>query len=377
MIREQLTNWLEIDLDALSNNVKQIRAHLAENCRLLAVIKNDAYGLGAPEVAQHLVDQVDYLAVSTLQEALTVRDAGVTLPILVFIPPLRGQVELFVKYNLTAALDSKQTLEVLRGNGLSVHLKVNTGMNRLGLAAAEVAETAEQAQADGLIITGIYSHFAAAADKSCAQKQLTLFKQVLTEVDDKNINRGLAHIANSAAIVNLPEAHLDMVRAGTLLYGQSPVTPPADFAPAETFCAFARIVAVHDLAAGEKIGYGGDYTVKAPLRAAVVAAGYGDGFCLEPQSRQGKGDIVRAAIKNSARALGNKPRYYFMAGNKRLPLLGRVAMQMSCCDISGTDLKVGDIVRLPLRRTCASALLPRLYLQGGKIVACRGFSEDK
>ncbi|MDD4798741.1 MAG: alanine racemase C-terminal domain-containing protein, partial [Clostridia bacterium] len=165
--------------------------------------------------------------------------------------------------------------------------------------------------------------------------------------------------------------------AGTLLYGQSPVTPPADFAPAETFCAFARIVAVHDLAAGEKIGYGGDYTVKAPLRAAVVAAGYGDGFCLEPQSRQGKGDIVRAAIKNSARALGNKPRYYFMAGNKRLPLLGRVAMQMSCCDISGTDLKVGDIVRLPLRRTCASALLPRLYFQGGKIVACRGFSEDK
>lgn len=377
MIREQLTNWLEIDLDALSCNVKQIRTHLAEGCRLLAVVKNDAYGLGAPEVARHLADQVDYLAVSTLQEALSLRSASIALPILVFIPPLRGQVDLFVKHNLTATLDSKQTLEVLRGSGLSVHLKVNTGMNRLGLAAAEVAETAGQAQADGLIITGIYSHFAAAADKSCAQKQLALFKQVLTELDGKNIKRGLAHIANSAAIVNLPEAHLDMVRAGTLLYGQSPVTLPVNFVLADTFLAFARIVAVHDLAAGEKIGYGGDYIVKAPLRAAVVAVGYGDGFCLEPQSRQSKEDIVRASIKNSVRALGNKPRYYFMVGNKRLPLLGRVAMQMSCCDISGTALQAGDIVRLPLRRTCASALLPRLYLRGGKIVACRGFSEEK
>ena len=375
MIREQLTNWLEIDLDAIWANVEQIKGRLAKNCRLLAVVKNDAYGLGAPEVARQLADKVDYFAVSTLQEALAVRGAGVGRPILVFIPPQAGQVGLFVKHNLTATLDSDPTLEALRGSGLPVHLKVNTGMNRLGLAAAEVAKTAERAQAAGLIITGIYSHFAAAAEQDFAQKQLDLFKEVVTELDVRQIDRGLAHIANSAAIVNLPEAHLDMVRAGTILYGQSPVKLPADFVLVDSFSAYARIIAVHNLDAGQKVGYGGDYTVKAPLRAAVVAFGYGDGFCLEPQSRQNKSDIIRASLKNSARALGDKPRYYFIAGNKRLPLLGRVAMQMSCCDISGTDLRVGDVLRLPLRRTCASALLPRLYLRGGEVVACRGIGE--
>jgi len=250
-------------------------------------------------------------------------------------------------------------------------------MNRLGLAVDEVAQIAEQAQAAGLLIKGIYSHLASAADQSSAQKQLVLFKQVLKELEARQISRGLAHIANSAAIVGLPEAHLDMVRAGTILYGQSALALPADFVLADSFGAYARIVAVHDLAAGEKIGYGGDYTVKAPLRAAVVAVGYGDGFCLEPQSRQNTGDVIHASLKKSVKALANKPRYYFMAGNKRLPLLGRVAMQMSCCDISGTDLRVGDVVRLPLRRTCASALLPRLYLREGKVVACRGLGEEK
>jgi len=379
-----LAHWLEIDLDKLTANLRALRQHL--NLRIIAVVKNDAYGFGAVECARALAGAgADMLAVTSLEEALQLREAGVAAPLLVFLPPQPANLALFAQYQLTATVDSLYTAELLRGwPQLAYHLKVNTGMNRFGLNVGEELAQALQilARPDMPRLTGVYSHLATAlADDAAGQKfarlQIERFAQASEQASAAAWPDGFPpdvcfHLANSAGCLRYPEARFSAVRVGSALYGQLGLAKKMGLPLAEPFAAKARIAAVRQLAKGEGVGYSQEFTAPKPTRLAVIPYGYGDGFGVLPNARELTiKDSVQEMSRNIGRlVLGRCRRGVYYQGSF-LPVLGRVAMQSMMVDIGELPLKPGDVVDVPLRRVASSARLPRVYLRDGKIAAVR------
>lgn len=367
---EQAIGWLEIDLSALARNALAVKKLLKPNCRLLGVVKANGYGLGALPVARALEDIADMLGVTTAEEGIQLRRGGIKLPILVFLPPDAGQAAAFAQYNLTATIDSPQRaalLEKALSSPVDCHLKINTGMNRLGTNAGDALLCAQALdKAKNLHLTGVYSHFYQAAPRfgAAAQRQLAVFKTALSALEESGLKPPLVHMANSAAILQEPQSHFNMVRCGTLLYGQSPAAKnPPGFQLEDPFRACCRITAVRDIPKGGRIGYGGEFTASRPCKIAILPLGYADGFGISPPPRPGFVNILRESLMEIARLIVKRPRHYAYIEGLRLPLAGRIAMQMSAVDISRAPfLQPGDAVGLSLRRICASPLLPRVYI---------------
>jgi alanine racemase len=372
--------WIEINLDAIEANAREIKNHLPAACRLLAVVKADAYGLGAKAIAHTLADQVDMLAVSTCEEGVELRQSGSKTPILVFIPPSDYTAELFGKYGLTASIDSPQSLQALAKAGCAnqpCHLKINSGMNRLGINIDEAAALAAKISKNPASrLRGVYSHLALAAENATASRQIAAFKKALTAIKEKNIDYGIAHMANSTAILRLPEACFDMVRAGTILYGQSPVALPCNWQLHNPWQACCRIIAVRELKKGDAVGYGGDFVAAKNMRIAVIPFGYADGFALETNTRNGNiGSVFKQSMKNAGRIMAQKPLHYAIYEHDgvkdQLPIVGRVGMQLSAVDISGQPLEKGDVLKISLRRTCTNSRISRIYYKDQKFVSQR------
>lgn len=372
--------WIEINLDAVEANAQEIKNHIPAACRLLAVVKADAYGLGAKAIAQTLADQVDMLAVSTCEEGVELRQAGSKLPILVFIPPSDYTAELFKRYELTASIDKHQSLQALAKAGCTnqpCHLKINSGMNRLGINTDEAAAlAAEINKSPATCLLGVYSHLALAAENTVAARQIANFNKVLAAIKEKNIDYGIAHIANSTAILRLPEACFDMVRAGTILYGQSPVALPSGWQLHNPWQACCRIMAVRELKKGDAVGYGGDFVTAKNMRIAIIPFGYADGFALETNTRNGSiGSVFKQSMKNAGRIMAQKPLHYAIyehnGAKDQLPIVGRVGMQLSAVDISGQSLEKGDILQISLRRTCTNSRISRIYYKDQQIISHR------
>ena len=221
--------WAEVDLGAIKNNVRHIRSTLRKGVRFCAVVKADAYGHGAVPVAKAvLAAGADQLAVAMLQEAVELRQAGIEVPILIlgYTPP--EEAAQVVAQKVTAAVYSLETAEALShaaqqlGCKAIVHLKVDTGMGRIGVQPEEAGVFAAQVAAlPGIEVEGVFSHFATAdcEDKSYAHEQFRRFQEALQNIEAHGVKVAVRHIANSAATLELPEYHLDMVRPGIILYG--------------------------------------------------------------------------------------------------------------------------------------------------------------
>lgn len=332
----------EVDLDAILHNMQYLNEKVDTHTKLTAVIKADGYGHGSVPIAQELesLDFVWGFAVATPEEAFLLRENGVKKPVLVLGSVFPYAYERMAKEDIRATVFSQEMLPVLSqaaervGKSLKVHVKVDTGMARIGVAPDEeglafVTALMEYVRDGSLMLEGIFTHFARAdeRDRTDAERQLELFKSFLDRLQSEaGIDVPLRHCANSAAILAFPKSNLDMVRAGIALYGLLPSGEvpggPSGLEPALSLR--SRIVLVKTLRKGQSVSYGGTFTAERDMRIATIPVGYGDGY---PRSLSGRGSVL--------------------IRGKRVSVLGRVCMDQFMVDVSDIpDASEGDIVTL-------------------------------
>lgn len=305
--------WKEIKLDAVKNNVKNIRGLLKDGVRLLAVIKADAYGHGAVEVAQSLLFDggADYFGVATYGEAEQLRRAGINTPVLILGAVFDDEYAELVKDDITLTVFDFDTAKKLSdtakklGKTAKIHIKIDTGMARIGFLPSEdaVEEIIKISKLDGIEIEGMFSHFAKAdeADKMPTRVQFEKFMFIKNELLKKGIQIPICHICNSAGIIDFPEYHLDMVRSGIITYGYY----PSDFVnkvalKLESAMSFkSRVVHIKTVEKGTSVSYGGTFTAKEKMKIATVSAGYADGYS---RLLSNKADVIINGVR--CRVLG-------------------------------------------------------------------------
>lgn len=281
--------WAEVNLAAIAHNIRQIKQCIKPTTKICAVIKADAYGHGTSAVIRAaLVAGVDYLGVAILNEAIDLRRDGVTGPILVlgYTPP--QQAIRIVDNDVTQTIFDYQLAEAISqaaqavGRKAKVHIKIDTGMTRIGIEPEDAGDfAAAVAKLPGIEIEGVFSHFANAdsQDKSYAWEQFARFKKALALIEDKGLKIPIRHIANSAATLDMPETQLDMVRPGIIMYGLWPsdeVEKKLDLKPAMKFK--AKVSCVKEVPPDVSISYGRDYYTDKPSKIATLPVGYADGW---------------------------------------------------------------------------------------------------
>ncbi|NLW45603.1 MAG: alanine racemase [Syntrophomonadaceae bacterium] len=328
--------WAEIDLGAIAHNIKQIRGLLNGSTKFMAILKANAYGHGMLEVARTCVEQgVDYLGVALLDEALYLRENGITTPMLIlgYTPP--PALDAVVEFGFRQTIFDPKTAELLseaavkQGRKAFVHIKVDTGMSRTGFFTDEetVKTVARVCKLPGLTVEGIYTHLAAAdsADETFTRLQLQRFSGFLQALQSSGIRIPIRHAANSAGIAFYPEAHYDLVRAGINLYGlRSSVERESNLGLIPAMRLKSRVVMVKEVPESTAVSYGCTYVTSRPTKIATVPIGYGDGY---------------------TRAYSN--RAWAMVRGHRVPLIGRVCMDYCMFDVTAVDdIQVGDEVIL-------------------------------
>lgn len=322
--------YAEINLRAIEHNFTEIRRHIQPTAKLCAVVKANAYGHGAVEVSKIAVKcGADFLAVATVEEGLELRRAGFELPILILGLIPHDAAKISVENNLTFTVSDFELAKKISAAGIEVdttakiHLKVETGMGRIGIFPDESVDLAEKiSQLPNVEIEGIFSHFSDAdsADKNFTLEQLKIFKETYEKISQRGLKIKIRHIAESAAILEIPDAHLDMVRSGIISYGLYPsaeVKKNIQLQSAMTLK--ARAVLVKKVPAGTPIGYGKDFIAQKNSVIATLPLGYADGY-------------IRA-YKN----------FHVEVHGKLAPIAGRVCMDQFMVDVTEIpDVKVGD-----------------------------------
>ena len=370
--------WAEVDLDALANNMREVRRFTDKHAEILAAVKADAYGHGAVTASKTFIENgADRLGVATLIEAVELRNAGIDAPILNLGYTPDEHYPTLIKNSVAATVYALHQAEVLNevagrlGVKASAHVKVDTGMGRLGFQpSSEAIKTIVKINSlPNVELEGIYTHFAIsdAADKTYTRHQFELFMWVLAELKKQGVEPRIKHVSNSAAIIDLPEYALDMVRPGIMLYGYEP-SPDVDLSKVSLKPAMAlkaRLSNVKTVTKGAGIGYGLTFTTKRPSIIGTLPIGYADGY---------------------RRALSNRSWVDFH-GDK-VPIVGRVCMDQCIIDLTDAEAaQIGDEVILfgggcaprveemaklldtiPHEVTCAIARrVPRVFLKGGKV----------
>lgn len=361
--------WVEVELAALRHNLQQVRDLVGPDVRIMAVVKANGYGHGTVEPARAFVESgADALAVTRIEEALKLRRAGISAPVLLLAPIQPENAEAAVDADLEVTITGLPLASALSesaqraGKPASVHLKFDTGMGRLGALPWEAADFAQAvSEMPWIRIAGAYTHFANAAEADLRQTRMQLrrFRLILGELQDRGINHGIAHAANSAAMLRLTDSHLDMVRPGTVLFGQYPSRHvPRLLAISSAFRLKARICQVKDLPAGTTVGYGAEFRTRRPTRTAVIPVGWADGFTLAPQGPFYRQGLLEFAARRRKRTLWAEVR------GCRVPVIGRVAMQMTVLDVTGVrGVEAGDEVILPALRIPINPEIPRVYAE--------------
>ena len=381
----------EVDLDAIWENMVHMKENIAENTKILAVIKTDGYGHGGVPIAK-MLEQLDFMfgyAAATYEEAHVLREAGVKKPILILGYTFPYCYEELIREEIRPAVYRRDTVEELAaaaakvGKKAKVHIKVDTGMGRIGITPDEeglefVRFLIEHPE---LEVEGIFTHFAKSdeADKTSANHQLELFQNFIDKIQTElGITIPVKHCSNSAAILEMPQANMDMVRAGITTYGLYPSEEVSkDIVPLRAAMSlYSHIVYCKMIHAGQSVSYGGLFTAQKDTRVATIPVGYGDGY---PRSLSGRG--------------------YVLIHGKRAPILGRVCMDQFMVDISEIpEAMDGDKVTLlgmdGTERITAEELgelsgrfnyefvcdlgkrIPRVYIQHGEITEVRDYFEN-
>ena len=388
--------YAEVRLDAVISNMDNMKANIAPKTKMIAVIKTDGYGHGAIPIAREL-EGLDYLfgfAVATAEEALILRHVGIKKPILILGYTFPYSYEKLIEEEVRMAVFREDTLKELseaaarlseRGirKNAKVHIKVATGMSRIGVRQDEeglefVKRTFET---EGIEVEGIFTHFARAdeSDKTAAKKQLTEFREFIGRIEEKTGRKiPVKHCSNSAGIVEIPDANMDVVRAGITLYGLWPSNQVrkdiVKLSPALSL--YSHIVYIKEIEAGTAVSYGGTYVADRVRRVATIPVGYGDGY---PRGLSGKGHIL--------------------IHGKKAPILGRVCMDQFMVDVTEIpEAAMGDRVTLIGREgqqeitmellgelsgrfnyelACdITKRVPRVYTKGGEILYTKDYYQD-
>jgi alanine racemase len=338
-----ISTWVEVDLDRFAANLQAIRRHVGQMGRLdpssparevLLVAKADAYGHGAADMALAAEREgVTQLGVATLHEGMQLRRAGSKLPIMAMSPLLSGEIPEAVAHGIDPTicdLDFARALSdeaVNAGRSVRFHVEVDTGMGRTGVLLPDAVEfLAEACSMPGLRLASVYTHFpdADANDLTYAREQVRKFGLFLEALRARGIEPARVHASNSAGTVNLPEAHFDWVRVGLIAYGLHPSHDEAQLGLEPVMSFRSRLVQVRDLPAGANVSYGRTCTLARPTRVGVVPVGYGHGYSW---LLSGRGQML--------------------VGGKRVPILGRVTMDLTMIDVTDVpDVAVGDEVVL-------------------------------
>ena len=330
---EKKRTWAEIDLGALEHNYKALREQLEPECKFLGVVKANAYGHGAVPVAKKLEELgADYLAVACLDEAIQLRENGITLPVLILGITPAEYTDVLLRYDLVQAVGDMETVRAYGeraaelGKTLKIHIKVDTGMSRLGFYwETAVEECAGLKDLEGIEVEGLFTHCAVAdSEEEFTMEQFDRFLRVNDGLKEKGLEIPIRHCAASAAMLNYPCMHLDMVRAGIILYGHFPekgMEYLCDLRPVMTLK--TRVAAVRRLPAGSTVSYGRTATLADDTTLAVLPVGYADGF------------FRLLSNKGSALVCGQP-----------CPVVGRVCMDMCMVAVDGLDVKAGDEVVL-------------------------------
>jgi alanine racemase len=325
-----MNTYAEISLEAIRHNIVEVRKKIAPGVKFMAVVKANAYGHGAPAVARAAVDAgADYLAVANLKEALELREAGITCPVLILTESPTSVMDDVVQYDLSQTLYSFSEAQALsreaqkRKKSARVHIKIDTGMGRVGVAPSEaIAFITKTASLPGIEVEGVFTHFARADNPqdSFTREQFLRF----TQISSRTGNIPIKHSANSAAVLFHPETHLDMVRVGLMMYGlypQSSARGLVDLKPALSFK--SRVAYLKRIPAGTPVSYGSTYVTPCETTVATIPVGYADGF---------------------SRRLSNRG-HVLVRGN-RYPVVGRVTMDLTLVNVGDGRVEVGDEVIL-------------------------------
>ena len=328
--------WTEVNLDAIAQNVRNIKKLIGEKKELMAVVKGNAYGHDILEVSSVVLNNgATRLAVARLEEGIFLRKAGITVPILVLGLTLEQQVELLVSYNITPTVCKYETIEKLskfavkEDKTVKIHIKVDTGMGRIGIFPNHVLDFVKKVKAlKNIEIEGIFTHFSVAdeKDKTYTEEQFRKFMGVLSALEKEGIKIPVKHVGNSATLLDFPHMWLDLVRPGISIYGLYPSTEvrkTVKLIPAHSFK--TRIVFLKELSAGEYISYGRTYTTtKRRTKVASLPVGYADGY--------------NRLLSNQGEVL---------VRGRRFPVIGRVCMDQCMIDVTNlSQVKIGDEVVL-------------------------------
>ncbi|MEJ2722124.1 MAG: alanine racemase [bacterium] len=375
---QRLPTWVEIDLDALTENLGIIRRALSENVRILLTVKADAYGHGAVQVAQASNDLVDWFGVATIDEAIELRKAEISKPILILSPILSKEIPAAVDNDIAVTVSSADFAAAIagyagrRGRSAEVHIEVDTGMGRTGFLPAEVEQLVGAIVGlPGIRIGGLFTHYPTSdTDLEFTKEQAAGFVALIHRLESSGLHVPLVHSANSAAVASMPETHMQMVRPGLLAYGHLPSGMAGTFRVRPVMSWKSRLVQVRRIPKGATVSYGRTFKTVRDTVMGVVPVGYGHGY---PFRLSNRGEMI--------------------VGGTRVPIMGRVTMDMTMVDLTavnpvpqpgdevilmggtrGDEIRVDDIARwaggISYEILCGiSKRVPRTYLRGGRIEA--------
>lgn len=330
--------YIEVDLEHILSNAQAIKEHIGKKAKIVAVIKTDGYGHGSIPLAKKL-EKEEFMygfAVATEEEAMELVKAGVEKPVMILGYTFPYAYEEMAENGIEPAVFREDMVEEMgkaalkRGKTMRVHIKVDTGMGRIGITPDEkgLSFVKKVVQTKGVELAGVFTHFARAdeKDKTTANNQLQKFTAFIEKIHENGIFGFLCHCSNSAAIMEMPETYMDMVRSGIILYGLKP-SDEVDMSllslkPALSF--YSSIVFIKELEPGSPISYGGTFVTREKMRVATIPIGYGDGY---PRSLSNKG--------------------YVLIHGKKAPILGKVCMDQMMVDVSAIPMATeGDRVTL-------------------------------
>jgi len=323
--------WIEVDTEKIIQNIQKIKQYTGK--KFMACVKADCYGMGMCKISAKIERYVDYFGVATTSEAIKLREAGIKKPVLVMGPVLPGDVETLIMNDIHITLFNEELLKTIsdafqkRGKKAGVHIKIDTGLGRIGVLPEKAEEFIKKVSEEkGIRIDGIFSHFATAGwkDKEYAKQQLKRFDDVLNAVS--YIHIPIRHMANSPGILNIPDSYrnFDMVRIGLLLFGVYPEKRFYKKLPlTSAIKGFCRVHYIKSVPKGTYLSYGKTYRTAKRSTIATAGIGYADG--------------LRRGLSN---------RFHFLWKGSKVKLVGNICMDQTLVDVTGRDVKTGDILQV-------------------------------